>query len=130
MIDENGEEIYKTKDILEAQRRYYKNLYDETIEVDDTPISDLIGNNEKNILGTVLKKKPEWKNQEVSQSNDAAFYLNQEKQKTFRKKDRNKAIISYCFNNELRHETTYLRDVLPGPTDNWAGTATKKWLEA
>ena len=49
LIDENGEEIYKTKDILEAQKSYYKNLYDETIEVDDTPISEIIGNNEKQL---------------------------------------------------------------------------------
>ena len=49
LIDENGEEIYKTKDILEAQKSYYKNLYDETIEVDDRPISEIIGNNEKQL---------------------------------------------------------------------------------
>ena len=49
LIDENGEEIYKTKDILEAQKSYYKNLYDETIEVDDTPISEIIGKNEKQL---------------------------------------------------------------------------------
>ena len=49
LIDENGEEIYKTKDILEAQKSYYKSLYDETIEVGDTPISEIIGNNEKQL---------------------------------------------------------------------------------
>ena len=49
LIDENGEEIYKTKDILEAQKSYYKNLFDETIEVDDTPISEIIGNSKKQL---------------------------------------------------------------------------------
>ena len=49
MIDENGAEIYKTKDILEAQKSFYKDLYDETIEVDDKPISEIIGNNEKQL---------------------------------------------------------------------------------
>ena len=43
LLDENGEEFFKTKDILNIQKRYYNNLYKETIQVNDTAIEDVIG---------------------------------------------------------------------------------------
>ena len=49
LIDENGDEVYTTKDILDTQKRYYKNLYAEKIQVDDTPIKEMIGNNENQL---------------------------------------------------------------------------------
>ena len=49
LIDENGEEVYETKDILEVQKNYYKNLYKEEIEIDDTPIEAIIGTNPKQL---------------------------------------------------------------------------------
>ena len=49
LIDENGEEIYTTQDILETQKKYYKNLYDEKIQIDETPICELIGENENKL---------------------------------------------------------------------------------
>ena len=49
LIDENGEEVYTTQDILETQKKYYKNLYDEKIQIDETPICELIGENENKL---------------------------------------------------------------------------------
>ena len=49
MIDENGEEINKTKGILEVQKSYYKNLYNEVMQIDDTPIKDITGDNENQL---------------------------------------------------------------------------------
>ena len=43
VLDENGEDFFKTKDILNIQKRYYNNLYKETIQVDDTAIEHVIG---------------------------------------------------------------------------------------
>ena len=48
LIDENGEEIFKTKDILEAQK-YYSKLYTENIRIDETPISEAIDRNENQL---------------------------------------------------------------------------------
>lgn len=45
LIDENGKERTGTEEILEEQRKYYKNLYKEEIEIEDTPIEEIIGNN-------------------------------------------------------------------------------------
>ena len=36
LIDENGEEIFKTKDILEAPKKYYSKLYTENIQIGET----------------------------------------------------------------------------------------------
>ena len=36
-------------DILEVQKNYYKNLYKEEIEIDDTPIEAIIGTNPKQL---------------------------------------------------------------------------------
>ena len=49
LIDENGDEVYKTKDILDTQKRYYKNLYKEKIQIDDATIKEIIGNNENQL---------------------------------------------------------------------------------
>ena len=38
LIDENNEELTDAKDILEFQKQYYKNLYEDQINVSDTPI--------------------------------------------------------------------------------------------
>ena len=49
LIDENGEEIFRIKDILEAQKKYYSKLYTENIQIDETPISEAIGRNENQL---------------------------------------------------------------------------------
>ena len=49
LIDENGEEVNKTKGILEVQKSYYKNLYTEVMQIDDTHIKDIIGDNENQL---------------------------------------------------------------------------------
>ena len=49
LIDENNKELTGTKDILEFQKRYYKNLYKDQINVSDVPIKDIIGENETNL---------------------------------------------------------------------------------
>ena len=46
LIDENNEELTDTKDILDFQKQYYKNLYTDQIKVDDANIKDKIGDNE------------------------------------------------------------------------------------
>lgn len=56
MIDEKGEEVNKTKDILEVQKNYYKNLYTEVMQIDDTPIKDIIGDNENQLNYDEAKK--------------------------------------------------------------------------
>ena len=45
LVNENGEEYTDTKDILKYQKQYYKNLYSESLNVDDKPISEIIGEN-------------------------------------------------------------------------------------
>lgn len=49
LIDENGKECMDTEEIFEEQRKYYKNLYKDETEVEDTPIEEIIGINQ-NIL--------------------------------------------------------------------------------
>ena len=41
--------MYGTKDILEVPKNYYKNLYKEAIEIDDTPIEAITGTNPKQL---------------------------------------------------------------------------------
>ena len=41
--------MYGTKDILEVQKNYYKNLHKEAIEIDDTPTEAIIGTNPKQL---------------------------------------------------------------------------------
>ena len=49
LIDDKGKEVNKTKDILEVQKNYYKNLYAKLMQIDDTPIKDIIGDNENQL---------------------------------------------------------------------------------
>ena len=46
IIDENGDEYTKTKDVLNCQKRFYENLYNDINIIDDTHISDILGENE------------------------------------------------------------------------------------
>ena len=39
IIDENGDEYTKTKDVLNCQKRFYENLYNDINKIDDTHIS-------------------------------------------------------------------------------------------
>ena len=55
LIDENNEELTDTKDILDFQKRYYKNLYKDQIKVDDATTKDRIGDNETKLSYTYLK---------------------------------------------------------------------------
>lgn len=45
LVDENGFENTETKNILDCQRNFYINLYDDAILVDDTPIESILGEN-------------------------------------------------------------------------------------
>ena len=46
IIDENGDEYTKTKDVLNCQKRFYENLYNDINIIDETHISDILGENE------------------------------------------------------------------------------------
>ena len=46
IIEENGDEYTNTKDVLNCQKRFYQNLYDELNVIDDVSISDTLGENE------------------------------------------------------------------------------------
>ena len=46
-MNEQGEDFTDTPDILNYQKSYYSTLYSETINIDDTPISEEIGRNKK-----------------------------------------------------------------------------------
>ena len=46
IIDENGDEYTKTKDVLNCQKRFYENLYNDINKIDDTHISNVLGENE------------------------------------------------------------------------------------
>ena len=45
LVDENGNEFNDTKNILNCQLNLYKNLYDDTNLVDDTPLQNILGDN-------------------------------------------------------------------------------------
>ena len=45
LVDINGEEYSNSADILNLQKQYYNDLYKDNINIDDVPISDLIGEN-------------------------------------------------------------------------------------
>ena len=45
LVDENGNEFNDTKNILNCQLNFYKNLYDDTNLVDDTPLQNILGEN-------------------------------------------------------------------------------------
>ena len=46
IIDENGDEYTKTKDVLNCQKRFYENLYNDINIIVDTHISNVLGENE------------------------------------------------------------------------------------
>ena len=46
IIGENGNEYTNKKDVLNCQKRFYQNLYDELNVIDDVSISDTLGENE------------------------------------------------------------------------------------
>ena len=46
IIEENGDGYTNTKDVLNCQKRFYQNLYDELNVIDDVSISDTLGENE------------------------------------------------------------------------------------
>ena len=45
LVDINGEEYSNSADILNLQKQYYNDLYKDNINIDDVPISNLIGEN-------------------------------------------------------------------------------------
>ena len=45
LVDANGEEYNNSADILNLQKQYYQDLYKDEIDIDDVPISDVIGEN-------------------------------------------------------------------------------------
>lgn len=45
LIDENGSEFTKTKDVLNCQKRFYENLYSDNIPVDEISIETVLGDN-------------------------------------------------------------------------------------
>ena len=57
LIDENGKEVNETKDILEVQKNYYKNLYTEVLQIDDTPIKEILGDNENQLNDNEAKNR-------------------------------------------------------------------------
>ena len=49
LINEQGEEFYDTKDILKCQKDFYQNLYFNQTNVDDMPLRDTLGENERKL---------------------------------------------------------------------------------
>ena len=45
LVNEKGEEFFKTKDILGCQKDFYQNLYFNHTNIDDTPLRDVLGEN-------------------------------------------------------------------------------------
>ena len=67
LIDENNEELTDTKDILDFQKQYYKNLYTDQIKVDDANIKDKIRDNKAKLSENDSKLlEGEITNQELS----------------------------------------------------------------
>ena len=56
-MNEQGEDFTDTPDILNYQKNYYSTLYSETINIDDTPISEEIGRNKKKIRQWIYKTR-------------------------------------------------------------------------
>ena len=49
IIEENGNEFTDMQDILNSQKRFYQTLYDEINIIDDMPIENILGQNEKSL---------------------------------------------------------------------------------
>ena len=43
LINEKGEELYETKDILGCQKDFHQNLYFNHTNIDETPLRDVLG---------------------------------------------------------------------------------------
>ena len=43
LVNEKGEEFFETKDILGCQKDFYQNLYFNHLNIDDTPLRDVLG---------------------------------------------------------------------------------------
>ena len=49
LINEQGEKFYDTKDILKCQKDFYQNLYFNQTNVEDMPLRDTLGENERKL---------------------------------------------------------------------------------
>lgn len=49
IIAEDGQECIKSDEILETQKKYYKDLYTDKTEINNTPIEDLLGENPRKL---------------------------------------------------------------------------------
>lgn len=58
LVDDNGSEYSETRDILNCQKEFYKCLYSENIEINDVPVSQILGNN-PNKLSNIESEKLE-----------------------------------------------------------------------
>lgn len=56
IIEENGNECTVTQDILDSQKRFYQTLYDERNVIDDVPIENILGPNEKSLSQQEVEK--------------------------------------------------------------------------
>ena len=56
LIDETGTELTETKEILNCQMHFYKNLYNDDNFTDDTPIQSTLGDNPKQLNEQEAKK--------------------------------------------------------------------------
>lgn len=56
IIEDNGTEYTETKDILNSQKRFYEQLYEENNELDDRPIESVIGENNNKLLNIEAEK--------------------------------------------------------------------------
>ena len=43
LVNERGEEVFETKDILGCQKDFYQNLYFNHTNIDETPLQDVLG---------------------------------------------------------------------------------------
>lgn len=49
IIGDNDQVFTETNEILDTQKRYYKDLYSEKIEIDNTPIAEILGENPRKL---------------------------------------------------------------------------------
>ena len=58
LVNEKGEDIFESKDILECQKDFYQNLYYYYTNIDETPLQDVLG---ENLTNCQMKNQPHWK---------------------------------------------------------------------
>ena len=56
LIDKTGTELTETKEILNCQMHFYKNVYNNDNLTDDTPIQSILGDNPKQLNEQEAKK--------------------------------------------------------------------------